>query len=174
MLEATDVFSVIEKLNCFKREQISFLLRCSICHFIDKTDTSKHNQNDLQPIYCPLHEYGYGLLWLYYRSRNPRIRPLGSVTPIMWHPLTAKVGTNLADKRRSVGRSVADSGHEVMALPYLLYGPCTKEANDVNRTGGRMTERMGLPRPSKELSHLSWTRPALRCNQLPIQWVPGG
>jgi hypothetical protein len=34
---------------------------------------------------------------------NTRTRPQGSVTPNTWHPPSAKDGTNLADKWRSVG-----------------------------------------------------------------------
>jgi hypothetical protein len=55
------------------------------------------------------------------RSSGLEIREYGrrDVTLTTWHPLFLKVGTNFADKRRSLGRysALADSGHEGLLSP---------------------------------------------------------
>jgi hypothetical protein len=66
-------------------------------------------------------DYNWGAAWKKkqrLRSRNPKIRPQGSVTLTTWHLLPAKVGTYFANKRRSLGlyRSLADSSHGVLYI----------------------------------------------------------
>jgi hypothetical protein len=58
-----------------------------------------------------------GLIW-----------PQGSVTMTTWHPLSAKVGTNLTDKRRSL----ADSGH---GCSMFVFGTCPVQISAVYGVG---------------------------------------
>jgi hypothetical protein len=69
------------------------------------------------------------------RYRNPRIQHWGFVTLTTWHPLSAKLGTNFADKRRSFGRysSLADYERNTKKMEWRKVGLIAGAADSVSR-----------------------------------------
>jgi hypothetical protein len=70
--------------------------------------------------------------WWRLRSRKPRIRPYKFITTKTWHPLLAKIGTNLAYKGRSLGTIRSRTQAMEFRIYFRGYGPVLESCDKGN------------------------------------------